>query len=333
MSPDLLLKAASIIPMTWVRALSGVSLVIPFYHMVSDDHVPHVSNLYRFRSVEEFKSDLEFFALHFKFVALEDIVNALNGSRHLPRFCCHLTFDDGFREMYDVVAPILHEAGVPATFFVNTAFLDCGGLAHYNVISALIDRIGSKPSALSDLETTLDSVLPSTTASSFTPRQRLLSIGYPNRGMISEIARRLGFDLGEYVSTIRPIMSSDEVRQLAKKGFSVGSHGHDHLLYRDLTLTEQLSQTQVSVEILRERLGLKARSFAFPHNDDGVQFPFFESIFTDRLVDICFGTSGLISHFHPKNLQRISMEKTSARAEDILSLQFTRAMSRGFIRR
>ena len=29
--------------MQWVRPLSGVALVVPFYHMVSDDYVPHVS--------------------------------------------------------------------------------------------------------------------------------------------------------------------------------------------------------------------------------------------------------------------------------------------------
>jgi len=132
-----------------VHPLSGVSLVVPYYHMVSDFHVPHVTPLYRFRSIAEFKSDLEFFLSRFEPVTLADIVDTLNGTRALTRPSFHLTFDDGFREMHDVVAPILQRAGVPATFFLNTAFLDGGGLAHHNELSLLLDRLESRDSRIS----------------------------------------------------------------------------------------------------------------------------------------------------------------------------------------
>jgi hypothetical protein len=87
MASGLLSKGTAWIPMQWVRRLSGVALVVPFYHMVSDVYVPHVSNLYRFRTVAEFKADLEFFTRQFEPVALGDIVDALNGTRKLPRSC------------------------------------------------------------------------------------------------------------------------------------------------------------------------------------------------------------------------------------------------------
>src|SRR6202142_4374223 len=106
MSSSLLSKGTAWLPMEWVRPLSGVSLVVPFYHMVSDAHVPHVSNLYRFRSVTEFKADVEYLARQFTPVSLQDIVDALNGTRSLPPSCFHLTFDDGSREMHEIVAPI-----------------------------------------------------------------------------------------------------------------------------------------------------------------------------------------------------------------------------------
>ena len=132
---NVLSKGVSYLPLEWVRPLSGVSLVVPFYHIVSDEYVPHVSNLYRFRTIAEFTADVEFFARNFESITLSDIVDALNGKRALNRPCCHLTFDDGFREVHDIVAPILERFGLPATFFVNTAFLDGGGLGHYNAIS------------------------------------------------------------------------------------------------------------------------------------------------------------------------------------------------------
>jgi peptidoglycan/xylan/chitin deacetylase (PgdA/CDA1 family) len=331
MSSSLLAKGAAWVPMQWVRLLSGVPLVVPFYHMVSDDHVPHVSNLYRFRSVAEFTADVEFFARNFEPVTLDDIVDALNGSRPLRRSCCHLTFDDGFREMYDVAAPILQRAGVPATFFLNTAFLDRGGLAHYNVLSVLIDRIESHPSGASAARARLEAVLPPATSRSVSFRERMLSIGYPKRSLVSELGTLLDFDLQEYISQVRPILSSEEVQGLAQKGFTIGSHSHDHLLYAELPLQGQLAQTRISTELLETRFGLKPKAFAFPHNDNGVQREFFTSVFSDRLVDVCFGTSGLVPHFHPRNIQRVTMENTAAPAGHILARQFTRATYRRFI--
>ena len=148
MAARLISRGAAWMPLEWVRPLSGVSLVVPYYHMVSDVSVPHVSHLYRFRTISEFRSDIEFFLRHFEPVTLREIVDALNGTRTLGRSCFHLTFDDGFREMHDIVAPILQQAGVPATFFLNTAFLDGGGIAHHNALSVLLDRLQSRHSRL-----------------------------------------------------------------------------------------------------------------------------------------------------------------------------------------
>jgi hypothetical protein len=43
------------------------------------------------------------------------------------------------------------------------------------------------------------------------------------------------------------------------------------------------------------------------------------------MLDVSFGTSGLVRHFHPRNIERVSMEKTAASAEQIVARQFTRA--------
>src|SRR5205823_5178522 len=145
---NLLSKGAATMPIEWVRSLSGVSLVIPYYHVVSDSSVPHVSHLYRFRTIAEFTSDVKYLLRHFEPLTLSDIVDSLNGRRTLSRPGFHLTFDDGFREMHDIVAPILQRAGVPATFFLNTAFLDGGGLSHHNALSVLLDRLQSCHSRL-----------------------------------------------------------------------------------------------------------------------------------------------------------------------------------------
>lgn len=311
--------------MTWVRPLSGVALVVPFYHMVSDSHVPHVSNLYRFRTVAEFTADVEFFARHFEPVTLGDIVDALNGTRTLPHSCVHLTFDDGFREMHDTVVPILRRAGIPATFFLNTAFLDGGGLAHYNAISVLLDQIQEQYPRGSAVAARLESILPGAEGHGTTLRERMLSIGYGQKALVHSLADVLEVDLDQYVREMRPHLTSTEVTALVRQGFSVGSHSHDHPLYSDLSLADQLTQTRMSMDLIEKRYGANPKAFAFPHNDDGIQDEFFDAVFSESVLDVTFGTSGLVAHRHPRNIQRVTMEKTSASAGRILARQFTRA--------
>jgi peptidoglycan/xylan/chitin deacetylase (PgdA/CDA1 family) len=309
--------------MDWVRPLSGVSLVVPFYHMVSDSHVPHVSHLYRFRAIAEFQSDLEFFAGNFTPVSLNDIVNALNGTGTLPRSCVHLTFDDGFREMHEVVAPLLQRAGVPATFFLTTAFLDGGGMAHHNEISVLLDRVQSHPPSSTTLAG-LEHFLPAPQKGGSSLRDRMLSIPYTEKARVRSLAEILDVDLNQYVREHRPHLTSQQVAALVQQGFAIGAHSHDHPLYSDLSLDGQLTQTRISMELL-ERFGFRPKAFAFPHNDDGVQDEFFTAVFSERLLDVSFGTSGFVSHYHPRNIERATMEKTSAPASQILAKQFARA--------
>jgi peptidoglycan/xylan/chitin deacetylase (PgdA/CDA1 family) len=312
--------------MEWLRPLSRVSLVVPYYHMVSDTIVPHVSHLYRFRTIAEFTADLEFLLRHLEPVTLSDIVDALNETRILGRSCFHLTFDDGFREMHDIVAPILHRAGVPATFFLNTAFLDGGGLAHHNALSVLLDRIESRHARLGGaVLRRVESLLPAASSDCTTLRARVLSIRYGQKALVRCLAETLDVDLDQYVRETRPYLSSGQIATLLDMGFSIGAHSHDHPLYADLPLSQQVAQTRRSMEVLDTRFGVSPKAFAFPHTDSGVEESFFSAVFPERLLDVSFGTAGLVSHFHPRNIERVSMEKTSAPAADILARQFARA--------
>jgi peptidoglycan/xylan/chitin deacetylase (PgdA/CDA1 family) len=319
-------RGANWMPMQWVRPLSGVSLVVPFYHMVSDVHVPHVSNLYRFRSTAEFTADVEWFARLFTPVTLNEIVDALNGTRTLPRSCVHLTFDDGFTEMYDIVAPILKRLGIPATFFLNTAFLDGGGLGHFNALSVLLDQNQLHHPGSSVTMAHLESMLPPPRSGRTTLRERVLSIGYAQKSIVRSLAEVLEFDLDQYVRDVQPHLTSEQIAGLVDMGFTIGAHSHDHSVYSDLSLQQQLSQTRTSMEWLEARFRVSPKAFAFPHNDSGVSDEFFAAVFSEGLLDVSFGTSGLVAHFHPRNIQRVSMEKTSTPAARILAKQFTRAM-------
>lgn len=62
-------------------------------------------------------------ALGYHSVTIGEIAAALEGTAVLPGRPIALTFDDGWREHYDVVFPLLQRYGMRATFFVTTSFI------------------------------------------------------------------------------------------------------------------------------------------------------------------------------------------------------------------
>jgi peptidoglycan/xylan/chitin deacetylase (PgdA/CDA1 family) len=265
---------------------------------------------------------LDFLLRNFVPVNLYQILAHLDGQGNLPQRCFHVTFDDGFREIYEVAAPLLMKKGIPATFFLNSAFLNGRGMAHHNKISLLLDRM---PHPLPDhLRKELELHLPPASKSDL--KARLLSIRYANQQILDKIAVVAKISIDQYIATVRPYLSSEEVTDLIKQGFTIGAHSVDHPLYADLSLGDQITQTRQSVDFIANRFGIKTRAFAFPHTDVGVGPEFFNTMFNSRSLDICFGTGGSIPHFHPKNIERVGMEKIPGTAEEIFAREYARAV-------
>ena len=98
----------------WHR--SGLDAVM-MYHSVRDpasvrDHTSDIT-------VSEFRRHIRYFDRAFEIVDLAAIQDPAPSRKQIA-----LTFDDGYRDFYTNVLPVLHEFDVPATVFVITGFLD-----------------------------------------------------------------------------------------------------------------------------------------------------------------------------------------------------------------
>src|SRR5262245_56748590 len=263
-------------------SLTRVNPAIAYYHLVADEDIPHVKHLYSFRGVEEFKKDIDTFCRSFVPISLGDLLGCLKGSSPIPRNSFLLTFDDGFREIYEVIAPILLEKGVPATFFLTTACVDNRTMAHHNKISLLLDHLEQMADRIPERE--ILAMLHAHGAAATTVRQGLLSISYRKSYIIDELGESLGSDFENYLSNRRPYLTSEQVSELIRMGFSIGAHSVDHPLYAELSLEEQLDQTRRSMRFVRERFGLGYGAFAFPHGDRDVSARFFDQLSSE--VDV-----------------------------------------------
>jgi peptidoglycan/xylan/chitin deacetylase (PgdA/CDA1 family) len=323
-------KICSWFPLDFWHRLLKLELVLPYYHVISDQGLAHISGLFKFRNVSQFKTDLEFFLRFYTPVSIEDIVRHLDGNHQLPHRCFLLSFDDGFRENYDVVAPILQEQGVPAVFFLTTSVLDNHELCYPQKKSLLIRAtvsLGDSASVREALRRLNGKGVKGPDLASC-----IRNITYRQRHILDEVEALLRCDFAGYAASVQPYLTSEQVRSLIKKGFTIGAHSIDHPPYSELTLEEQLIQTRESINWLSSRFQYECQTFAFPHRDTGVLPEFFQTTFADGRLKVSFGASGIYRHFFRRNLERFTMEKTDLKAAQILAREFGVNVLRGLLR-
>ena len=299
--------------------------------MISDEEKLLVKHLYAYKNTSEFKKDMDYLLKHYAPVDLFDILGFVKYGRPLPEAAFLLTFDDGFREMYDVVAPILLEKGISATFFVNSAFIDNKHLCYLNKASLLADHFQKHWS--SSLEVSLSRMLDANGIRFGDITAGILSIEYRQRDLLDEMAKLMDMDVNAYLLSNKPYLSSEQINKLKKSGFTIGSHSIDHPLFSSLSLEDQLYQAVESVKSIRESFQLDYGVFAFPHGDNNVSREFFIRLASSGFVDLSFGTSGLVDDEISTNLQRFSLEKPIAGADRIVAFQHSKRLFRRVTRR
>lgn len=304
-------KGASILPTSLLQKVSGQQLILPFYHAIADDPMPHIRHLYPVKGVEAFIQDLDFLLKHYTPIDYDAFrVLAQTGEQpKKPSFL--LSFDDGLREFYDVIVPILLQKGVPAICFLNSGFIDNKDMFYRYKASLLIEELGQNPDLNERLKEVFDG--------SKTNTEHLLAITYQNKELLDEVSGLIGYRFSDFLSSRSPYLTNEQIRCLQQQGFHFGAHSIDHPLFQYLDLPEQVRQIELSIKMICNTYDVDYKIFSFPFTDYRVSAEFFRRIQAGGIADHTFGCAGLKMDTAPHHFQRIPFEMANLSARQILN--------------
>jgi peptidoglycan/xylan/chitin deacetylase (PgdA/CDA1 family) len=247
-------------------------LTVLFFHRVLPTYDPLLPDE---PTPAAFEQLLRWLRTQFTLLPLGEALKRLNEDR-VPAGAAAITFDDGYRDNLEVAAPLLLRHGVPATFFVTTAYADGGLMWNDRLIEAIratsADRLDLEAVGLGRLSLRSDA---ERRAAVVRLIDRLKYVPGTGRDRaVADVTRAC-----QPSSEPRLMMNADELRHLLSLGFAIGAHTASH------PILMQIDDAQAEREIREGRAALQATLdhdvplFAYPNGRRGLDFD-------DRHVDM-----------------------------------------------
>jgi peptidoglycan/xylan/chitin deacetylase (PgdA/CDA1 family) len=269
-SSSLLERVVGAFPELPVRVPHGLHAF--FYHTVSDRPLAHARHLFAYKSSAQFERDLVWLKRRFRPVGHAEIVRCLRGEAPLPANAASVSFDDGFAECFEVARPLLLKHGVPCTFFVVRDLVDNGLLMHKSAVSLCLEALETtRDAAFSALAARAADALGARFDSRAALAAALRGLTIHDDARVRAACRAFGVDESEALRA-RPYLTSEQIRQLARDGFTIGGHTTRHAeLDRLGSFAEVEREIVESCAFVRDLTGQREVPFAITFN--GLRLP------------------------------------------------------------
>jgi len=109
----------------FLRYINRNKVIVLTYHGVVSS-IPNPDRQYEYRNMvlaKDFRWQLDFLSCYYHKISIEQFMNFIEGKINLPPNPFLITFDDGYRNHFQIASPLLKEKGVSAIFFIISGFI------------------------------------------------------------------------------------------------------------------------------------------------------------------------------------------------------------------
>ena len=213
-------------------------------------------------SVKMLESHLDWLGRRYRFVGLDELDESMTQGGAAARPLATVTFDDGYRDFYELAFPLLRKKGIPAALFVVTDLVGTTRVQTHDALYLLLTRrpAGSPLPILQDSTRVPD-------ISGMTPfaATRLLLETLPSPALYQLIGALTIADPAS-LNDLRESESVtwDMLTRLHEAGCVIGSHTNTHVLMPSETDLRVMSEALTSKAVLEKNLEAPVVDFAYP---------------------------------------------------------------------
>lgn len=262
--------------------MSERTLTIIMYHYIRDVEKTSFSKLHAI-SRNRFHEQIEKIKSQYTIISINDVRDAFENSVTLPQNACVLSFDDGFRDHYENVFPLLGSQRISAVFFPVTCSFE-GRVADVHKLHFLLAKAGAPRLIheyhdwLARMSKTLVGEYSIDGHEKLDPRYRfddILTANFKTRmQFLPEEMKRSYLDpvfrkfIGnEEEFSKRLYMSPEEVKKLSEADLVIGSHTHTHRRLDSLSVDDVREELSRSKKILEDVIQKNVDIISYPYGN------------------------------------------------------------------
>jgi peptidoglycan/xylan/chitin deacetylase (PgdA/CDA1 family) len=256
------LRATGILEYLWQTIKPG--LYVFNYHRIGNPaDSPFDPNVFSCDQ-EHFAKQVAAIQSRFKVINSQELIYLLAQGKAPTEPLAMITFDDGYRDNYELAFPVLKAAKTSGVFFLPTSYIGSKFIPWWDEAAWLIKN--SKNEVLQ---------VPTWSEVVVIDRQNLWRTV---RSTLNNIKRDANTPLAEKLAQIRAacgcemppdagaklFMSWDEAREMSQGGMDIGSHAHSHEILSHLSVEQQRGELTRSKAILETQLNKTIDILAYP---------------------------------------------------------------------
>ncbi len=213
----------------------GRALILAYHHIIPRKLIQNNSLMPgMYLSSEAFGGQLDWLAGHFSMVSLKKIVEKIKAGLPWKDSLCAITFDDGWKDVYDNALPLLRKYAVPATVFSVGTVMPSRGPVGLDGVFEVIQMANNSSGIVSGIPE-IDAIIRSDAIPDSVEKARqvinmIRDLPYDRCAEVCERVNRYLQDLFD-IESVRwkyETMSWEEMRKSQGQGIDFGYHSKSH---------------------------------------------------------------------------------------------------------
>ncbi len=247
-----------------LRLFKKKGVAVLMYHSVKERPEEHANTLGGIvHSTTIFRQQMEMLASRCTPVGMDDVLLFAKGEKELPPQCFAVTFDDGYADNLEIVAPIMEKLGIPGAFYITVGYIETGRLPWAVIVRHAFATTKQKSWAAPNGAAFSLSDTDGRNRGFAQACQHLSALaGAAQEAAVAKIEQQL--DVPRFTQPDL-MLKWEQVRELAKRAHVVGSHtvSHPNLAHvkDDADLRHELSESKRQLDA---QLGSAIRHFSYP---------------------------------------------------------------------
>jgi peptidoglycan/xylan/chitin deacetylase (PgdA/CDA1 family) len=254
-------------------------LLILNYHRIGDEQNTEFNKEVFSSTQENMARQFEFYKRNYNVLSMQQLL-VMSPEELLKDRYLLITFDDGYRDNYELAYPVIKALKLPATIFVTTGFIDQRNISFWDEIAWMVKQSTKSEFTLSSMA---ERVFKLESADRNSVIMDIVSEYWSKQdadcaAFLDEIALATGTGRCPGIVADKIWMTWEMIREMASCGVDFGAHTVTHAVLSQVSLDKAKYEIVESKCRLEAELGTPVESFSYPVGH--------ETMFTQEIKDL-----------------------------------------------